>query len=483
MKEKIKEKAFSGIRWTGLSTVAGAILQILKISILARFLSQEDFGLMALAMVVISFSQTFADGGVSNAIIYRQDITDKQLSSLYWLNVLVGFAVFVLILVFTPFFSSFYSEPLLNIILPITALTVLFQSFSFQYRAIFEKELMFNKLAKIELLSRFVSFVVAVFLAYEGFGVFSLVYSVVAMYFLEAVLIVFEGFKIHRPEFYFSFKDIKFFVKFGSFQLGERITNYFSSQIDIILIGKILGTGDVGVYSVMKQLVMRPAYILNPIITRITFPVMSKFQDDINQLKNIYLKTVKYVASVNFPVYTLMIVLAPEIVYIFLGERWLEYTTIFQLLSVYYMFRAIGNPVGSLLLARGRPDIEFYWNILMLIYVPLWVVAGSYYGLVGISLALALSHILLVFIDWFFLVKKMCGAEFFQYHMSIAVPFAISVFVAFVVYSVSGVLENVYIKLIFSSVFGGICYVLISVFANKDFIEDVKSLLGLRTVQ
>ncbi|RMD45128.1 MAG: colanic acid exporter [Aquificota bacterium] len=473
----IKKKAISGVKWTGVSTLFGSLSQILKIAILARFLSPDDFGLMALAMVVIGFTQTFADGGVSNAIIYKQDIDKKQLSSLYWFNVFIGFFLFILILIITPLFSSFYGEEELKKIIPIIGITVLLQSFSFQFRALFEKELRFDLLSKAEVLSKFLSLLFAVFLAYEGYKVYALVYSFVLMVLSEVILVVFYGLKIHRPSFYFSFRDILFFVRFGMFQLGERLTNYFTSQLDVILIGKLLGTDTVGIYSVVKQVVMRPAYLINPVITRVSFPIMSKFQNDIRKLKDIYLKTVKYVASINFFVYWIMIVLAPELIYILLGEKWLPYATVFQLLSGYFMFRSIGNPVGSLILARGKPDVEFYWNIVMVFYISLWIVLGSIYGIIGVSFSLAASHLILITVDWYFLVRKMCKAEFFEYHREILNPLIISSVVGLLTLIFKGFLSGIFVKIVVLGITGTLIYFGLNYIFNRDFIKLSKEII------
>ncbi|NPA54189.1 MAG: oligosaccharide flippase family protein, partial [Aquificae bacterium] len=140
----IKERALKGIRWTALATIVGAASQILKISILTRFLSPTDFGLMALASVVTGFLQVFADGGVSNAIIYKQNITKRQLSILYWFNILIGIVLFLFLVLLAPIASIFYKEEELKIIIPLIGISILLQSFSFQYKAILEKELLFN---------------------------------------------------------------------------------------------------------------------------------------------------------------------------------------------------------------------------------------------------------------------------------------------------------------------------------------------------
>ena len=116
----LKHKALSGVKWTTLSAVIVSIFQITQLAVLARFLEPSDFGLMALVMIVIGFSQAFLDMGISNAIIHKQNISDQQLSTLYWLNVLAGITLFVVIYVISPFISDFYNEPeLTKLIVPI----------------------------------------------------------------------------------------------------------------------------------------------------------------------------------------------------------------------------------------------------------------------------------------------------------------------------------------------------------------------------
>jgi O-antigen/teichoic acid export membrane protein len=341
---RLKTKAISGVKWTTFSTVFNAIIQLIQIGILARYLEVSDFGLLAIITLVIGFSNMFVDLGISSAIIHKQNVTNEQLSTLYWLNILSSFLIFFLIAISSHFIAEFYKEPRLTELIVLTSTTIIIQAFGKQFFVLFEKELKFNLIAKIEICAVSCGFLFAVYLAISGYGIYSLVLPLILVMSFKSIFFIYFGLKYHKPKFYFNFSEVKEFVVFGIYQMGSGIVNYFNSQFDIIIIGKVFGSETLGLYSIIKQLVMRPAQIINPIVTRVTFPTMSKIQDDTVRLKNIYLKTINYLSSVNFPIYIAMTVLAPEIITIFLGEKWIHGLEIFQILCIYALIRSTGNP-------------------------------------------------------------------------------------------------------------------------------------------
>ena len=171
----LKQKALSGVKWTGISSLIIAVIQLLQLSILAHYLEPTDFGLMAIVTVIIGFSALFLDLGISASIIHRQDITHVQLSSLYWLNVISGILLFLLIYTLAPFLSNFYNDTELIPIIRILALNFIISSFGSQYGLLFQKTLKFDIMAKISIASVMVALVVAVSLAMNGFGVYAFV--------------------------------------------------------------------------------------------------------------------------------------------------------------------------------------------------------------------------------------------------------------------------------------------------------------------
>ncbi len=432
----LKAKAIRGIKWTTASTVVTTVLQLLQLAILARFLDPSAFGLMALVMVIIGFSQAFLDMGISNAIIHKQEITHEQLSTLYWVNILAGLGLFGIISLLSPFIAEFYNEPELTALIIIVGLTFVIQPFGQQFIVLWQKEMRFAEIAKIDVVNKLVSLVVSVYFAYHGHGVYALVYGTLAGVVSQTIQFMVLGLKEHKPSFVFRVSEIKEFLSFGAYQMGDKTINYFNSQIDVILIGKLMGTEALGIYSVAKQLIMRPAQVINPIVTKVTFPTMAKVQNNTEQLKNIYLKTINYLSSINFPVYAFLAVFAHEIVMLLFGPKWIKAVVIVQILSIYGAVRSTGNPIGSLLLAKGKANWGFWWNLGLFFYMPVGIFISSKWGLSGVAWGLVIMMTSLVVPNWFFLVKNLCHAKFVEYHKEIVVPALIALMAVTASYAV-----------------------------------------------
>lgn len=477
----LKQQAINGVRWTTLGSAVNALLQLLQLMILARYLSVHDFGLMAILMVIIGFSQIFVDFGLSKAIVYKREITEIQFSTLYWLNVLFGLVIFGLIFLLTNQIADFYHEPLLEDYIILVSIAVVIQSFGLQFRAIFQKELQFNLLAKIDIFSAFISFLTAICLALYGYGIYALIFSVLVMVSSKTILLIYFGLKKHKPKMIFKINEIKEFIFFGAYSTGNGIVSTVSTQIDVIIIGKLLGMESLGLYSVIKELLLRPAELINPIITKVAFPVMSKVNHDISEVKKIYLKLINYVASINFPIYVASFLLASEIITIFLGEKWLSGVYIFQILTIWALVRSIGNPIGTLVMAVGKPQVEMYWNMSMMVIMPLVVLISSQWGLEGIAYGNVIAIILLFIPGWYFLVFKLCNASLKEYFLRIKNVVFIVLLSGSVVYFSKNLipLNTIYFNVFYVLVIGSILVLLANKKFNTDFYYTLKTLLKL----
>ena len=472
----LKEKAISGLKWTALSNVILSVLQIVQISVLTHYLATDDFGLMAIVMVVIGFSKIFSDMGISNAIIHHQHTSHEQLSSLYWLNIMSGLFLFFIISGVAPFIASFYNQPKLINLLILLASTFIVLSIGNQYRILFQKELLFNFMAKIEISAAIIAFIVALASAISDLGVYALAYATLANAIVSSSLYFFFGIQRHKPSFLYNHQAIKKYIGFGLFQMGENTLNFFNSQFDVILIGKLLGLEVLGIYSVMKQLSMKPAGIINPIINRVAFPVLSKVQNNDNKLKNIYLNIINTIASINFPIYIAIVILAEPIVAIMFGDKFQSGVPILQVLSIYAMLRSTSNPIGSLLMAKGRVDIGFYWTIILFTFIPLSIYIGSQFGIMGVVYALISLQIILMIPSWFFMIKKMCGATFIEFFKQILIPLILSVIAGSIAFIGMIIASNYLLQLILVSFIGLLVYLLLLYKFNKNFINSVKDL-------
>jgi len=359
----LKAQAITGIKWTTLSTVITTILQLIQLAVLARFLDPSAFGLMALVMVVVGFSQAFLDMGISNAIIHKQEISKDQLSTLYWVNVLAGFALFIVILAISPLVASFYHEPELTMLIILVGITFLIQPFGQQFMVLWQKEMRFSEIAKIDIASKFISLMVSVYFAYEGYGVYALVYGTLAGVVVQTILFLYKGLQEHKPSFVFKISEIKEFLSFGAYQMGERSINYISANIDKILIGKFIGMEALGFYNLAWQLIIFPLSKINPIVNKVAFPLYAKVQYEPIKLSNYYTKSLSALFLITVPLLVFMFFYASEIVYIAYGTGWEVTGNLLSILVIVGLLKAAGNPSWALILAIGRADFCFWWNL------------------------------------------------------------------------------------------------------------------------
>lgn len=473
----LKQKTINGAKWTAYSTILITLLQLIQISILARFLDATAFGLMAVVMVIIGFSQVFLDMGISNAIIFKQEITHEQLSTLYWVNIIAGFLLFLIMYILAPFIAVFYAEPELKPLILLLSSSFLIQPFGQQFMVLWQKEMNFLKISKINILNKFIALIVSVWFAYYGSGIYALAYGMLAGITIQTIMFVSLGLKEYKPSYYFKIKDIKEFINFGLYQIGDKTINYFNYQIDTILIGKLLGMEALGLYNIAKQLIMKPDQILNPIITKVTFPAMARMQNDTLKLKKIYLKIINYLSSVIFPIYIFIFIFADILVNIMFGDKWFEAVPIIKILSVWGALRSTGSPIGALLMAKGKASWGFWWNLGLLFFTLLGLYLGSFGGLMGISWALIiLSFPFGMIANWYYLVKPLCGATFIEYHIQILKSAIIALCTWLIIYISIFPIESSIAKILVGLLLG-----LFSIFGlnfvwNKELINELRGM-------
>ena len=422
----LKQHAVSGVKWSGVSMGVVTALQFVTLAVLARLLSPSDFGLMGMIMVVIGFAQAFADMGLSNAIIQRQDVKEDHFSSFFWINIFAGIVLFVCILLCRPIAVLYFKQPLLSDYLIFAAFIFLITPVGQIFTTLLRKELKFKALSKIEIAGMVVYSVTTIGFALAGFGVLSLIFGQLVRSLFTVIILFIIFRKTWLPRFHFSIKEIKSYLNFGAFQMGERAVNYLSANIDYIIIGRFLGPAALGFYTLAYQIVIFPLTKINPIITRVAFPAFSKIQDDNSRMKGGYCKVVNYISMISFPMLTGMIVVAPEFIRLVYGPKWESSIIILQILCLVGVFKSLVNPIGSVLLAKGRADIGFYWNVFAVIAVSIAVIVGANWGIIGVTIA-----ILILQVPFFFIIQpivnKLIDLKFSEYFIAIQTPAVCSV--------------------------------------------------------
>lgn len=474
----LKKTAVAGVKWTTASTLFISALQFIQLMVLARFLTPAEFGLMAMAMVVTGFAQAYADMGISAAIVHRQNLTREVLSSLYWLNIAAGFAVFFLLCLATPLAVFFFHEPLLYKLLPMVAFGLLISSAGQQFHWLLEKDLRFELLAKQDIAVSLLSVAVTIVSAVQGLGVWSLVWGLLAGSVLKTLLLLRSGWAQWPPLLHFRQADLKGFLSFGLYQMGERSINYFNSRIDQLLIGNLLGAQELGYYNFASNLVMQPVNVINPILTRVAFPVFARMQFDKPGMRSSYIKMMNLLCTINAPILFGLCAVAPLLIPLVFGAQWQPAIILVQVLAIYGFLRSTGNPVGSLLLANGRADLGFRWNLaLFVITTPGIFIGEKLGGAQGVAYSLLVLMLFYSVANYHFLVKTLVGTCGKPYALAIIKPVMIAALMAMIVAALSllGVISLQW--LILQVAVGVFSYSLLLWLVDPGLIKNIKGLV------
>jgi O-antigen/teichoic acid export membrane protein len=481
MLEELKLRSLSGVKWTTVAAVVAALLQIAQFVVLTRFLSLTEYGVWGILAVLIGFSYVFIDMGLSNAIIHFQKIEKEELSSLYWLNVIAGISIFLVLCVLSPFLAGFYKTEALLRLIPIVALTFLIIPFGQQYQVLLQKELQFRTISLIEVVSKSLGFILMLGLLLLGMKLYAVAWSTVAAATLSSLLFFGTGKREQRPSFVLQLGRVKRFLRFGVFQMMNGTTNFFNLQIDSLLIGRLLGLEALGLYTLAKNLVLRPMFIINPIITRVTFPMMAKVQKDTALLRRTYLKTVAYLSAVNYPMYLFLAFFAGPIVALVFGRKWAGAVVLIQILSLWAALRSSGNPIGSLVQAKGRPDLEFYWNFVLLFLIPVATYISSFWRIEGVCYGQLIIQLLLTVPEWHFMVNRLCQAGFLEYYSQIVKPMALALGAAVSAFLLTAWFSAVEIHLAVALVVFGLVYWGLSKRYNPAFLKIMWEMIPKRS--
>lgn len=412
---EIRFRTLSGLIWSTFSAIGGTSIQLVQLVVLGRLLTAQDFGLVAMAMVVQGFANVYADVGLSNAILTHQALTVRQLSSMYWLNWAASITFALVMMLSAPLAAQGFGVTQLEPLIVWSAFSLLVAPLGLQFQLLLQKELRIKHIALIELLSGSAGLAIAVFSAFKGHGAYSIVFGNLAMASIKSVSFFFIGIKKWPLSLRFSSTDIKPFFSFGAFQVGERTMNFAAWNMDKMLIGGLLGAHSLGLYNVAYQLMQKPIQFMQPILSRVMTPLFSTMSQDSARLRRSYLLVVQGMAMLLFPVLFAMVIFAEPVITCLVGPNWHAAAPVLRWLSVLGCFYAIGVPIGSLLLAKMRVDIAFWLNVWALFLYANAVILGSRFGIEGVAVTLLIVQFTGMFSIGFWIRWKLIGMRPIEY--------------------------------------------------------------------
>ncbi|PLR35984.1 colanic acid exporter [Chimaeribacter coloradensis] len=477
----LREKTVKGAKWSAMSTFIVIGLSFLQMTILARMIDGREFGLLTIAMVVIALADTLSDFGISNSIIQKKDITEVQLTTLYWLNVCIGITVCVLAFACSGIIAHLLHAPGLEPLIKVLSLAFLVIPHGQQFRALMQKELEFSTIGMIESLCVLVGFVTTLGVAY----VYPFAMAAIIGYLVNAAvrtaLFAYHGRKIYRPSFKFSFPAVKENIKFGAYLTADSLVNFINTNVSTAILARTLGPVVTGGYNLAYNVAVMPPTRLNPIVTRVLFPAFSKIQDDITKLRDNFYKLISLVGVINFPALLGLMVVSNNFVLFVFGEKWAFITPILQILCIVGLLRSVGNPIGSLLMAKARVDISFKFNVFkVFLFIPAMIIGAKMGGAVGVALGFLLVQILNTYLSYFILIRPVLGKSYRQYVESLWLPFKMTIPTIVVSWAAGFALQShlpVGPVLFIQIVLGVAAFALVLLFSQAPLVLEVKAQL------
>lgn len=480
----LRRTAAAGVKWTSAAAAAGVITTIVQPLILVRLLAPEDFGLMATVLVIAGFTRGFTDLGISAAIQVRQTVSREVLSSLYWANTLAGAGLAALIYLSAPLVADFYGEPELETLMHWAALAFLIAPIGTVHRARLERDLRFKAVAVSEVAAAPCSVAVAVAAAALGAGALAPLWGWLVGLAVPTVLVALQSGRDWRPGLRFRRADLRGYMSFGAYQMGQRSLNYIFSNVDYIIIGRFLGAEALGIYAVAYQLAVRPQVQFSPVVARVATPVLARKGHDDAALRRAFVELIRLPAFVMAPLLVGLAVVAPTFVPVVLGERWEDSIALLQILVGVGLMKSLSHPIGSVFLAKDRPDIGFKLGIgvlpamaaCFLVVVDSGTVAVAWvYLAFAVGTTLALTPLIM---------RRLIGLRFNDYLRPLMVPAVLVAAMAAVTVAVAVAAESMgaggATTLTVSVAAGAVAYCGLLLRTEGTYVRELLDLLRLR---
>lgn len=388
----LKKQALSGVVWTFAQQFSVQIINFVVQIILARLLMPEMFGLIAMLSVFISIGQMLMDGGMTSSLIRAKNPDQYDYSTVFVTNFIVSFVAYIITFIAAPYIAKFYNQDILKDILRVYSLTFVVSSFVAVHVAKLTKEMNFKTQMILQIPSTIVGAIVGVVLAFNGYGVWSLVW----LNLTQTIVFTIQNwiFIPWRPSFIFDKNRFKHHFSFGYKLTLSGLLDTVYNDIYKIVIGKFFNPASVGFFNQAETLRLFPVAQLSAVLGKVTYPLFSNITDD-EILKSAYKKTMKLALFIVIPIMLVLIVIAKELFVFLLGEKWLPAVIYFQILSLASIVRPIGTYNLNILKVKGRSDLLLKLEVMKKIIGVILIVVALPFGIT----ALVISHVLFSYIS------------------------------------------------------------------------------------
>lgn len=465
--------AASNSKWAAVGQAARILSQLANIFILARILPPSDYGLMAMAGVATNLALLLRDMGTAAAVVQKNELDHHTINAVFWLNVAMGLTIAVLLLITSPLIAHAFKTPTLVGVLCSLVITFPLSSTSAVHQALLERHSQFRRLALIDVTCAIVSMVVAIAAAIHGMGVYSLVIQTILSAGLTTSFLWLNS--TWRPTRNIQMSRLKELFGFSSNMAGYQLVSYLFRNADSMVVGRLLGSTLLGYYSIAYKIMLMPVQNITWVSSRAIFPVMSRQQNDIPAMGQLYLSTVRTISFLAAPIMAGIYAVRHDFVQFALGSQWGVVATLLAVMTPIGYLQSVNGASGPVFMAQGKTSVLLKLGIYGAITHITAFLIGSRWGVQGVAVSYLIACIC-VTAPTVYIAQKALALNMLD-TIKNALPTALTaIFSAFVVIFVQHNIELTHylvLNLILQFLIGGSVYISILYFFLKPYFISI----------
>lgn len=429
----VQSKMIRGIMWNAIQKYSSMLVTLLVTMVMARILTPEDFGVVAIAMIVISFLNIFSSMGIGAAIIQRKDLTTGDVNNIYSFSVYLGIFLSVLLFIASWPIAIIYKNVMLRPVCQILCINVFFATINMVPTALMSKNKRFKEMAIRSFFISFVSGVFSVIAVKLGLGLYSLLITPV----LSAIGLFFYNLHYYPVCFSlrFSSAPLRSIASYSVYQFAHQFTSFFSSNLDKLIIGKYISQASLGYYDKAHSLTKLPMSTFAGVVTPILHPFLSDYQTDVSIIKEGHNKMTKFLTSLSFPLSTILWFCGAELIRLFYGGQWDAAIFTFQILTLTIPTNMIISTSGAYWQSTNATKYLFWTGLLNSIIIILgYIFTSVIFGTIeAIAWGYVVTCITIFFITYYIMYTDVFKASFLELLKELISP-TINVIILVIIY-------------------------------------------------
>jgi O-antigen/teichoic acid export membrane protein len=468
-------KAVNGMLWTVIEKISIQVVQFIIGIVLARLLMPSDYGLVGMLSIFIAISQWLMDSGFTTALMQKRDRSDIDFSTVFYFNLFISVIFYIILFVSSGIIADFYSQPELALITKVLAINLIVGSFCIVQNTKLTVDLNFKSITIANVVAVILSGSVGIVMAYNGFGVWALVWQSVCRALTLTIII----WKVSewKPGFEFSFESFRTLFNFGSKVLAAGMISTVFRNIYSVLIGKVFDPNELGFFTRAQGFTDLTSQTITSVVSKVSFPILAEMQNDKERLVSTYRRLVRMTSFFVFPTMSLLAIIAEPFIRVLLTDKWMGVVPLLQLLCLARVFTPISTLNMNILNVVGRSDLFLKIDM---IKIPLIILSLLITLSLGVK-AVVIGHVVVSVLSYG--INTYYPSKFYQYGLINQLKDIRAILFATLIMSIVVAIVGIHIeynllRIVVSVILGGLVYLFISYLLKTSEFNELKAFIS-----